>query len=98
MAETIQRKVTEASEDAEARFGLAALCGMAGVVAVVTGFGALVFREMINVLHNAAFLGTLSLHYDSSRFTGPSRWGPAVMLVPVVGSLIVTFIVSNFAP
>lgn len=71
---------------------------MAAIVGVVTGVGALVFRVMISVIHNLFFLQTFSLTYDSSLFTPGNPWGAAVIFVPVVGGIIVTFIVSNFAP
>jgi CIC family chloride channel protein len=71
---------------------------LAAVVGVITGVGALVFRLMISFIHNLFFLQTLSINYDSSQFTPMSAWGAAVILVPVVGGIIVTFIVSNFAP
>ena len=71
---------------------------MAAIVGVITGVGALVFRVMISVIHNLFFLKTFSLNYDSSLFTPGSPWGAAVIFVPVVGGIIVTFIVSNFAP
>ena len=71
---------------------------MAAIVGVVTGVGALVFRVMISVIHNLFFLQTFSLTYDSSLFTPGNPWGGAVIFVPVVGGIIVTFIVSNFAP
>ncbi len=71
---------------------------MAAIVGVITGVGALVFRVMISVIHNLFFLQTFSLSYDSSLFTPGSPWGAAVIFVPVVGGIIVTFIVSNFAP
>jgi chloride channel protein, CIC family len=53
---------------------------------------------MISFVHNLFFLGVISIHYDSSQFTPAHPWGAAVILVPVVGAVIVTFIVSNFAP
>ena len=31
-------------------------------------------------------------------FTAPSRWGPFIILAPVIGAVIVTFLVANFAP
>jgi CIC family chloride channel protein len=71
---------------------------MAAVVGAITGVGALVFRAMISVIHNLFFLQTFSLSYDSSLFTLHNPWGAAVIFVPVVGGIIVTFIVSNFAP
>ena len=74
------------------------LCMLALGVGIVTGLGALVFRGLIAVVHNLAFLGTLSFVYDSSQFTTMAPWGAFVILVPVLGSLGVTFIVKNFAP
>ena len=60
--------------------------------------GAVLFRALIGLIHNVAFLGTFSADYDASRFTPPSPWGALVILVPVVGGIIVTFLVTNFAP
>jgi chloride channel protein, CIC family len=71
---------------------------MAAIVGVITGVGALVFRVMIGTIHNLFFLRTFSIHYDSNLFTPGSPWGAAVVFVPVVGGIIVTFLVSNFAP
>jgi len=78
--------------------GIPTLCMLAAIVGIVTGFGALLFRIMISVIHNLFFLQSFSLSYDSSLFTPTNPWGVAVILVPVVGAIIVTFIVSNFAP
>ncbi|HUO12181.1 MAG TPA: chloride channel protein, partial [Caulobacteraceae bacterium] len=71
---------------------------LALLVGLVTGFGAVGFRELIGLIHNLAFFGRLSFHYDANIFTGASRWGPWVILVPVVGGVVVTFLVDNFAP
>lgn len=67
-------------------------------VGLVGGFGAFVFRELIGFVHNLFFLKTFAFAYDSSLFTPPSPWGALVILVPVVGAVAVTFLVSNFAP
>ena len=71
---------------------------LALLLGLVTGVGAVLFRDLINILHNLFFAGTLSIHYDANEFTAPSRWGPYVILAPVLGAIIVTFIVDNFAP
>ena len=68
------------------------------VVGVVTGIGAVAFRGLIGLVHNAFFLGKFSLSYNASAFTPPSVWGALVILVPVVGGLIVTWLVGTFAP
>jgi chloride channel protein, CIC family len=80
------------------RVGLFRLSLLAVVVGVVTGFGAVAFRALIGLFHNVAFLGRLSFAYDASTFTPPSPWAAFVILVPVVGGLIVTFLIVNFAP
>jgi chloride channel protein, CIC family len=80
------------------RIGLVRLSLLALVVGTIAGFGAVVFRELIGLIHNIAFLGDFSINYDASVFTPASRWGVLVILVPVLGSLIVTFLVTNFAP
>lgn len=36
--------------------------------------------------------------YDANLFTPASRWGALIILVPVIGALGVTFLVSTFAP
>ncbi|MGC1358627.1 MAG: chloride channel protein, partial [Xanthobacteraceae bacterium] len=80
------------------RLGLLRLSLLAIVVGVITGFGAVVFRALIGLIHNAAFLGVLAVNYDASVFTPPGPWGAFIILVPVIGGLIVTFLITNFAP
>jgi chloride channel protein, CIC family len=86
------------SINSASRVGLFRLSLLAIVVGVVTGFGAVTFRALIGLFHNVAFLGRFSFAYDASTFTPPSPWGAFVILVPVVGGLIVTFLIVNFAP
>jgi H+/Cl- antiporter ClcA len=74
------------------------LCGLAVVVGIVGGFGAVFFRGLIALVHNLLFLGHASVLYDATRFTASSPWGAFVILVPVIGSLGVTFLVNTFAP
>ncbi len=78
--------------------GLLPMSLLGFAVGLVGGFGAFVFRELIGIVHNVMFLKTFAFTYDANLFTPPSPWGPLVILVPVVGAVIVTFLVSNFAP
>ncbi len=64
----------------------------------MTGFGAVLFRDLIGLIHNILFLGHFAVRYDANLFTPASPWGPWIILVPVLGALAVTFLVSNFAP
>ncbi len=65
---------------------------------VVTGIGAVLFRDLIGLIHNLLFAGHAVIHYDANIFTAPAPWGPLVILVPVLGAVGVTFLVTNFAP
>jgi chloride channel protein, CIC family len=68
------------------------------LVGIIAGLGAVVFRDLIGFFHNLFFLGKFSVAYDANVHTPPSPWGPLVILVPVLGALVVAFLVKNFAP
>jgi len=78
--------------------GLVPLSVLALIVGIVTGLGAAVLRALIAVVHNALFLGEFGWTYAANDPTPPSMWGPFVILCPVVGGLIVLYLVRNFAP
>ena len=56
------------------------------------------FRDLIGLIHNLLFTGHALVHYDANVFTAPAPWGALVILVPVLGAVGVTFLVTNFAP
>jgi chloride channel protein, CIC family len=89
---------SELAQEDFRRLGLPAMSLLALVVGVVTGFGAIGFRDLIGLVHNLFFTGRLSFRYDANVFTGASPLGPWVILVPVLGGIVVTFLVVNFAP
>jgi len=68
------------------------------LVGIVAGLGAVLFRAMIALFHNFFFLGKLSIIYDTNSHTAAGPWGPGIILVPVIGGAIVSFLVKNFAP
>jgi chloride channel protein, CIC family len=80
------------------RTGLTRLSILGVVVGLIAGFGAVFFRDLIALIHNLAFLGKLSIEYDTSQFTPPSPWGAFIIAVPPLGSVLVTFLVETFAP
>lgn len=67
-------------------------------VGVLGGFGAVLFRGLIGFVHNLMFLGQFSPAYDANVFTVRSPWGLFIVLVPVIGGFVVTFLVTTFAP
>ena len=77
--------------------GEIATAAMAVAVGLIAGLGAVVFRKLIGLFHNLFFFGQVSVAYDALEHTAPSPWGAWVILVPVVGALIVTFLVNTFA-
>jgi len=85
-------------EDEKRRLSLLYLTLLALALGIVTGLGAVLFRDLIGLLHNLFFAGRFAIGYDANDFTAPSRWGVFVILAPVIGAVIVTFLVTNFAP
>jgi CIC family chloride channel protein len=71
---------------------------LAVALGAITGLGAVLFRDLIGLIHNLFFTGRLALAYDANVFTPPAPWGPWIIIVPAVGGVAVTFLVSTFAP
>lgn len=68
------------------------------VVGIIAGYGAIVFRVMISFAHNLMFAGKIDFFYDANVHIPESVWGYAAVLIPVVGAIIVTWLVQTFAP
>ena len=90
---------TDHSVDANApKRGLLSMMLMAMATGVIAGLGAWGFRMLIGLVHNVLFLREFSFAYDANVHTPPSPWGMGVALVPVIGAVVVAFLVKNFAP
>ncbi len=74
------------------------LCLLALCIGVFTGVGSAVFRALIGLFYNLSYLGRWSFVLDANRLDPPSPWGDLVFFAPIVGGLIVVFLVRNFAP
>ncbi len=77
---------------------LPVLVVLALIIGVVAALGAVVFRYMIGAVHNLFFLGKFSVLYDANQFDPASPWGPLIILAPVIGGLVVVWLVQTFAP
>ena len=92
-------EAAQAPAPEEARsFSLPIVCLLAFLVGIVAAIGAVVFRYLISVVHNLFFFGSFSYFYDANKFDPPSTWGPFIILAPVIGGLIVVYLVKTFAP
>jgi len=84
--------------DAERPQSLMVMCLLSIAVGVIAGLGAWAFRMLIGLFHNLLFLGELNFSYDANVHTPPSPWGAGVILVPVLGAVVVVWLVKSFAP
>jgi CIC family chloride channel protein len=82
----------------ELRVSLLVLCALALAVGIFTGFGAVALRALIGLFHNALYNGAFSIWYNANISEGPSRFGDFVLLSPILGGLVVVFLVQRFAP
>ncbi|PTW58783.1 CIC family chloride channel protein [Breoghania corrubedonensis] len=83
----------------EARlYSIPSLCVFAFLIGLVAATGAVIFRYLISIVHNIFYYGTFSLYYDANQFEAPSSFGALIILAPVIGGLIVVFLVKTFAP
>ena len=82
----------------ERTIGLFGLSLLAIGVGIVTGVGAVLFRDLIGLIHNVFYFGRFSFAYDANVLEPASPWRAGIVLVPVLGGLAVTFLVSKFAP
>ncbi len=82
----------------ERRVSLLTLCGLALATGIMTGFGAVGFRALIALVHNLFYNGRLSAIFNANVSEGPSYFGDLVFFSPIVGGLIVVYLVRTFAP
>jgi CIC family chloride channel protein len=88
----------DAPQAGEQRLSTPWMVCLALLVGVFGGIGSVLFRAIIAFCHNLFFFGRISLDYDPLTHTAPSPWGALIILVPVVGAVIVTWIIKTLAP
>ncbi|MCK5770983.1 chloride channel protein [Algiphilus sp.] len=76
----------------------AAMLGLAIIIGIAGGFGAIAFKAIIAFFHNLMFRGELGLVHDPTAVIAPSPLGAWIILVPVAGAALVTLITSRIAP
>jgi CIC family chloride channel protein len=68
------------------------------ILGLLCGVGAVIFRGLIGLIHNLTFFGVFSTLYNANVHTSASPWGAGIILVPILGSVLVVYIVKRFAP
>jgi chloride channel protein, CIC family len=88
----------EGAKRTDREVALPVLVFFAFIVGLVAAAGAIVFKYLIAFIYNLSFYGILSFDLDPNSYGEPSVWGPLIVLVPVIGGLIVVFLVKTWAP
>ncbi len=65
-------------------------------VGIVAGLGGALYLGLVSVIFNIFFVGDVSFAFVREFLATQSRWGVAIILVPVVGGLIVTWLIKNY--
>ena len=86
------------AREEERRVSLLVLCVLALGIGILTGVGAVALRMLIGFFHNVLYNGTFSIWYDANVTEAPSRFGDFLILAPILGGVIVVFLVERFAP
>ena len=68
------------------------------IVGIIAGFGAVIFRDMIAIVHNFMFLRQFSWIYHTTQHTPAGPWGWLIIFSPVLGAVVVAWLVKTFAP
>jgi chloride channel protein, CIC family len=95
---TLSSAPAAAPDREERRVSLLTLCLMALGVGIMTGIGAVLLRSLIGLIHNVMTNGVFRVAYDANILEGVSRWGNWVILSPILGGLVVVYLVDRFAP
>lgn len=73
------------------------MMGCATIIGVAVGLSVVILIKFLAFIHNLFFLGKFDFFYNELLHTAPGPFGIGIILVPVIGSLIVTFILKRFA-
>ena len=71
---------------------------IAVILGILGGLGTILFRNLVALIHNAAFLGHFSFIYNENLHTSVNIWGIGIILVPIIGGAIVIWLINKFAP
>lgn len=67
------------------------------LIGILVGLGSVMFRGVVAFFHNLLFFGKFSFIYYETVHTVPAVWGAGVIFVPVLGGIIVVWLIEKFA-
>jgi chloride channel protein, CIC family len=73
------------------------MIAFAASVGILGGLSTILFRKLVAFIHNAFFLGHFSFIYNENFHTSASSWGIGIIFVPMIGGLIVIWLLKKFA-
>tara|TARA_R110002096_G_scaffold60847_2_gene151414 strand:- start:292 stop:1656 length:1365 start_codon:yes stop_codon:yes gene_type:complete len=68
------------------------------IIGALAGISSAIFIYLYNLFHNLFFSGKISFLYNPSEYTTLSPFGFLIIFIPVIGSIIVAFLIKNIAP
>jgi CIC family chloride channel protein len=68
---------------------------LALLLGILSGLGAIAFHGLFAVVRNVTFLGHFSFVLSMNHYFPVSAWGIGVIVVPVLGALVVTWLIRN---
>jgi len=98
MASASNSARTKTQAEPETRVNLLILCLLSLVIGIATGVGAWGLRALIGLIHNIAYYGRFDYHYNANILESTSQFGNWIILAPILGGLLVVFLVLQFAP
>ncbi|MEJ2592746.1 MAG: chloride channel protein, partial [Candidatus Thiodiazotropha sp.] len=67
-------------------------------IGIAGGVFSWLFRLLIGLIHNIAFSGEFSAFYNANLHTEGSYLGWLIIFAPVLGGLVVVYLIKNYAP
>lgn len=93
-----RRSASPPKDKGSSRVNFLTLCALALLVGVMTSLGAIILRALIGLVHNAFYRGAFSFFYDANLMEAPSRFGDLIFFSPILGGVVVVYLVQRFAP
>ena len=65
-------------------------------VGIIAGCAGVLYLALVSIIFNFCFVGTVSFTYVRGILAQESRWGVGIILVPILGGVIVSWLLKTF--